>query len=206
MRINDTARIRVQINGVRQSMANVRANVHAALCQVIGHAMLHGASPLGTLLLTNTKGANQAGIIAWLEQHGPFAVDRGAGDANFSKNRRKAIEAEFDIPSGDNTAERVDAVERYIEQLNEAEQWWEAAQKRQKTEADTYSAIDDARKMVETLAKRVKRAKADDKDVDGADVVRFLQDALAKFTAEAALSLFVLSPPSPLSTKAEPYR
>jgi hypothetical protein len=187
MKINDTGRIRTQINGVRQSMANVRQNVHAALCQVVGHALLHGASPLATLLLTNTKGANQGGIISWLELHGPFAVDRQAGDANFAKGKRKTIEAENKIPSGDNTPERIKAVEKYVDGLNESAQWWETSTRAKKDAPDTLNVAADVIKFLDAFDKRVKKAKLDDVSVVDGELLRYLRQAVATYTADQAI-------------------
>lgn len=184
--ILDTAQINTKIGGIKQSAANLRKNVHEAGCAIVAHAMRHGTSPLATKLYVSMGGGNQKALAAWLEQHGPFAFDRGASEFSFSKKRAKDLRAQHGIPEGQGDDAR-EAIERMLDTLYQGPQWWEAKAKAVKADApDEFKVEDEVREYLGKLTKRIKNLAGAADVIDG-ELVQYLNAALAKYVADRAL-------------------
>lgn len=180
-KILDTAQIRTKIGGIKQSASNLRKNVHETAVAVVGHALRHGTSPLATLLVQASSGANQRALVAWLEKAGPFAYDKGAQEFHFSKARAKALRTEQNIADQDDVA----GIETYMDELYAGAQWWEAKPAKPVEDNDAPLNVEtEARDWLRKLGKRVKTT---ERDLENLELLTYLEAALAKYVSDMAL-------------------
>ncbi len=176
-KILDTAAVNAKINGIKQSAANIRENVHVALVAIVGHALKYGSSPLGTRLIAVTGGVNQTAIAAWLEKNGPFVVDRQAREVVFAKKVRaekyKAYQNDEDI-------------EAYLDELDDGERWYETSAAQKIGPAQAFD-IEAALKALVKKGKK-KAADTDGPGVVGEGLLSYLEGAVAKFHSDMALA------------------
>lgn len=153
--------------------------MHEACLQVIGHALMHGSSPLGTLLVMKMATApDRKAVAKWLEAYGPFVLD--GDDVIFSKKKRaseKSLFADVRTP---------DEVEGFLDNLNEdgVPQWWEAKLTTARPKLDK-DACEELAKLIKSLKKR---DADEDTPVANIDVLAYVEGAIARYHSAVALA------------------
>jgi hypothetical protein len=161
--ITDRKQIAGRIKGIEGHATKLRDAIQAVLPGLVYHALEHGDVTLADSLLDATKGAERAAIVQWLYEFGPFKLSAKSGKFELNKAKRKT----------------------QVWDADEAATWpaWYEFVKSTKQVAQSFDL--DAR--VESLIKSAQTRMADGKDVVNAELLGYLQGAIAKFHADAAL-------------------